>query len=175
MRTYEGMFLFDPTFATDMGKVEQEIARLMERAGAEIIMCNKWDERKLAYEIKGRKRGCYVLVFFRAESDKITGIERDVQLSESVLRVLIMRADYMTDEDMKAAYVIRSQPAGHGHGHGRGDREGRRFGGGQDERRRPRDEGGPPPRRPEAGRSGPATTVTAEPDKGADEDADGES
>jgi small subunit ribosomal protein S6 len=167
LRTYEGMFLFDPTFATDMGKVEQEIARLMERAGAEIIMCNKWDERKLAYEIKGRKRGCYVLVFFRAESDKITGIERDVQLSESVLRVLIMRADYMTEEDMKAAYVIRSQPAGHG----RGDREDRRFGGGQEERRRPRDEREGPPRRPEAEKPGPATTATAEPDRDADEES----
>jgi small subunit ribosomal protein S6 len=159
------MFLFDPTFATDMGKVEQEIARLMERAGAEIIMCNKWDERKLAYEIKGRKRGCYVLVFFRAESDKITGIERDVQLSESILRVLIMRADYMTEEDMKKAYVVRSQPAGHG----RGDREGRRSGGGPEERRRPRDEVEKPSETPEAEQSEPATTATAEPAEGADE------
>ena len=101
---------------------------------------------------------------------KITGIERDVQLSESVLRVLIMRADYMTEDDMKAAYVIRSQPAGHGHG--RGDREGRRFGGGSDERRRPRDERESPPRTPDAEKSEPATTVTAEPDEKAGKDSE---
>ncbi len=107
MNTYEGMFLFDTTFATDFSKVEQEVARLMERAGAETVMCKKWDERKLAYEIKGHKRGCYALVFFKADAGKIVGIERDVQLSEPVLRVLILRADHMTPEDMQAAYPSR--------------------------------------------------------------------
>jgi small subunit ribosomal protein S6 len=105
------MFLFDPSFAADMSKVEQEVERVMQRAGAEIIMSNKWDERKLAYEIKGRKRGCYVLTFFRAESDKIGSIERDVQLSESILRVLILKRDYMTEEDMKQAYGGRGPQA----------------------------------------------------------------
>ena len=122
MRIYEAMFLFDPSFAADMSKVEQEVDRLMKRAGAEIIMSNKWDERKLAYEIEGRKRGCYVLTFFRAEPEKIPSIERDVQLSESVLRVLILKRDYMTEDDMKQAYNLRSQPAG------LGDRPGRPAG-----------------------------------------------
>ncbi len=109
MKTYEGMFLFDPSFATDMKNVEQEVARLMERADAKTIMCDKWEERKLAYEIDGRKRGCYVLVFFEADPEKITSLERDVQLSESVLRVLILQAEYMTEEMMKKAYPIRQR------------------------------------------------------------------
>ena len=116
MKTYEAMFLFDSSFASDANKIEQEVGRLMERAGAEVVMSNKWDERKLAYEIKGRKRGCYVLTFFRAETDKITGIERDVHLSEVVLRVLIVRADHMTTEDMEAAYPSRRAAAELGSG-----------------------------------------------------------
>jgi small subunit ribosomal protein S6 len=111
LNTYEAMFLFDSTFATDFSRVEREVSRLMERAGAEIVLCRKWDERKLAYDIKGRKRGCYVLTFFRAGSDKINGIERDAQLSESVLRMLILRADHMTLEDMEAACPTRAAPA----------------------------------------------------------------
>ena len=114
MNTYEAMFLFDTTFGSDFSKVEQEVGRVMERAGAEIVMCRKWDERKLAYEIKGQKRGCYVLTFFRAEPSKIAGIERDAQLSEPVLRVLILRADHMTAEDMEAAYPSRPAAAERG-------------------------------------------------------------
>jgi single-strand DNA-binding protein len=104
------MFLFDPGFASDFSKVEREVGRIMERAQAEIIMCRKWDERKLAYEIKGRKRGCYVLTFFQVQSDNLAGIERDAQLSESILRALVLKADYMTEEDMQAACGGRAEP-----------------------------------------------------------------
>ena len=119
MNTYEAMFLFDSTFASDFAKVEQEVGRLMERAGAEIVVCRKWDERKLAYDIKGHKRGCYVLTFFRADPGRITGIERDAQLSEPVLRVLILRADHMTAEGMEAAYPSRHVAADRGGGEGK--------------------------------------------------------
>ena len=111
MNTYEAMFLFDPSYATDFARVEQEVDRLMGRAGAQVIMSQKWDERKLAYPIKGRKRGCYVLTFFRAEPDKITGVERDAQLSEPILRLLILRADHMTEEDMRGAYLSQPESA----------------------------------------------------------------
>ncbi|MBI4580317.1 MAG: 30S ribosomal protein S6 [Planctomycetes bacterium] len=103
MRNYEGMFLFDPAVLTDWESVQKEVHRILERAGAAIVACNRWDERRLAYEIKGRKRGVYALVYFKAEPDKIPGIERDVNLSESALRCLIVRVDHMTDEDMKEA------------------------------------------------------------------------
>ncbi|MFQ5491368.1 MAG: 30S ribosomal protein S6 [Phycisphaerae bacterium] len=115
MRTYEAMFLFDPSFASEANNAEQEVARLMERAGARIIMNKKWEERKLAYEIKGRKRGSYWLTFFEADSNSIGGIERDAGISEPILRLLIQRADHMTEEDMNKAYTARTQPAPHKH------------------------------------------------------------
>lgn len=110
MKTYEAMFLFDPSFAAEAGNPEKEVTRLMERASAQIVMNKKWEERKLAYEIKGRKRGSYWLTFFQADPQAITGIERDAQLSEVILRLLVQRADHMTEEDMNKAYTARSQP-----------------------------------------------------------------
>lgn len=98
MRHYEGMFLFDPTFAENYANVEKELERIMGRAGAEIIVAGKWDERKLAYEINRRRRGCYILAYFRAESDRITGIERDCQLSEPILRILILSTEGVSPE-----------------------------------------------------------------------------
>ena len=101
MNQYEGMFLFDPTFASDLEKAKQEVQRVLGRANAEISFLEKWDERKLAYEIKGRKRGCYLLSYFTCAGDRITGIERDVRISESILRALFRRADGVSPEHIE--------------------------------------------------------------------------
>lgn len=101
MRKYEAMFLFDPTFAADGANAETEIRRIMDRAGSEMILMGKWDERKLAYPIKKRKRGCYVLTYFNGEPGRIKEIERDCHLSEHVLRVLVTQAEDLSIERME--------------------------------------------------------------------------
>lgn len=109
MNQYEAMFLFDPTFGSSLEKCEGEIRRLMERAQAQILFCGKWDERRLAYKIRGRKRGVYVLVYFKAAPDKIASLKRDVKLSESILRILVLRADDVTREAMEQAFPTGSE------------------------------------------------------------------
>ena len=100
MNTYEVMFLLDPAFASKEEAADKEINRLMERASGQIIARHRWDERRLAYEIKRRKRGVYFLVYMRAPSASIPSLERDVQLSEGILRVLVTRADHVSEEKM---------------------------------------------------------------------------
>jgi small subunit ribosomal protein S6 len=95
------MFLFDSTFAADFSKAKEEVQRILQRAGAEIVFLEKWEERKLAYEIDGRKRGCYVLTYFNCDGSKIVGIERDARLSEPILRILVKKADGITREQME--------------------------------------------------------------------------
>ena len=113
MNTYEGMFLFDPAVGAKAEAVQGEIDRLMSRAEAELIVTKPAEERRLAYEIKGRKRGMYVLTYFRARGDKITGLERDIRLSELVLRALILRADGLSDERMQEATLGAAQDKRH--------------------------------------------------------------
>ena len=66
MRQYEGMFLFDASTITGEGEAKEEVQRLLDRSEAEIVVCRKWEERRLAYEIKKCKRGLYMLAYFRA-------------------------------------------------------------------------------------------------------------
>jgi len=105
------MFLIDPNFGASFEACEGEVKRLMDRAEAEILFCRKWDERRLAYRIKGRKRGVYILVYFKAAPDKISPLHRDVQISEDVLRVLVLRADGVTEEMMERAANMRAEAA----------------------------------------------------------------
>jgi small subunit ribosomal protein S6 len=101
--TYEGMFLFPQSAVADLQGASDHVMEILSRANAEVISFKKWDERRLAYEIKGNKRGLYFLVYFKAKATKLAGIERDCNLSEKLLRSMITRADHVTPEIMQAA------------------------------------------------------------------------
>jgi small subunit ribosomal protein S6 len=101
--TYEGLFLFPQSAVSDLQGASDHVLEILNRAGAEVISFKKWDERRLAYEIRGNKRGLYFLVYFRAMADKLAGIERDCSLSEKLLRAMVVRADQVTPETMEAA------------------------------------------------------------------------
>ena len=99
-RLYEGLFLVDSAqAASDWDGIIGAIEKVLSRAEAEIVSLNKWDERKLAYEINKKTRGTYILVYFNCDPLKIKAIERDVQLSEQILRVMILKTDQMSKED----------------------------------------------------------------------------
>jgi ribosomal protein S6 len=65
----------------------------LQKNGAEILKTEKWGEKKLAYKIKGHKRGTYFLIHFNAKNSAIVTIRRDFQLSDYVVRSLIVRDD----------------------------------------------------------------------------------
>ncbi len=101
-KLYEGMFLVDSgKAASDWDGVNAAIKKILDRAEAEIVSMRKWDDRRLAYDIRTTSRGTYMLCYFKAEGQKIQGIEKDVQLSENVIRVLILSTDQMTKEDIE--------------------------------------------------------------------------
>ncbi len=111
MNQYEAMFIFDPTFAAKYSNVDAELNRIMQRASATEVVARKWDDRRLAYRIKGRKRGVYVLAHFRAPGESIAGMERDARLSENILRLLVLRADYLTEEDFAQSRAAAEETA----------------------------------------------------------------
>ena len=100
-RLYEGMFLVDSAQASDWDAVVKTIKKLLKRSDAEIVTIRNWAERRLAYEIDHKSRGTYVLCFFKADGDKIRNIEKDVQLSEQVMRVLILGTEGREKEDVE--------------------------------------------------------------------------
>ena len=101
-KLYEAMFLIDSAeAAADWDGINTTIRNILERAEAEIVSIKKWDERKLAYEINGKTRGTYILCYFRVAGDRIRDIERDVRLSERIIRVLILCAEHREKEDVE--------------------------------------------------------------------------
>ncbi|MDJ0974167.1 MAG: 30S ribosomal protein S6 [Planctomycetota bacterium] len=96
MRTneYEAMFLLENNAATaDFEGTAGQVDEILTKHGAELVMKEKWDERKLAYEIKGQRRATYYLVYFRAPPASIDEVEVDLGLNEIVLRHLFIKLE----------------------------------------------------------------------------------
>lgn len=97
---YEAMFLANQAAAASFGDLIAHINNLLSRANAEVIAMKKWDERRLAYEIDKQKRGVYILAYISCPTDMVARLERDVQISDQLLRVLITSADHLSDEEI---------------------------------------------------------------------------
>ncbi|MDJ0523070.1 MAG: 30S ribosomal protein S6 [Planctomycetota bacterium] len=130
-RNYEAMFILDNNAATaDFEGTSAQVDAILERHGASIVQKDKWDERKLAYEIRGHRRGTYYLTYFTAEPDAIRKINEDVQLNEVILRHLVLtlelpiqeHIDNQADEREKLAEDSRKNSLGGWGGGRRGDR-----------------------------------------------------
>lgn len=103
-KLYEAMFLVDSAqAASDWDGIIGAIETILKRAEAEIVSMKKWDERRLAYDIQKKGRGTYILCYFRADGQKISAIERDVKLTERIMRVLILSAETRSQEDVDRA------------------------------------------------------------------------
>jgi small subunit ribosomal protein S6 len=93
-REYEAMFLLDNAAAVaDFTATAAIVDQILEKHGATIVQKEKWDERKLAFEIGGHKRATYYLVFFRAPTTALAPINGDAVLAEKILRHLIIVLD----------------------------------------------------------------------------------
>lgn len=100
---YEVMFLAGQAAAASFGDLVAHINHLIKRANGEVIAMKKWDERRLAFEIDKQKRGVYILAYVSCPADQVGHLERDVQISDRLLRVLVTSAAHLSDEEIAAA------------------------------------------------------------------------
>lgn len=98
--TYEMMFLAGQSQSADFGALIEHIEEIVSRANGEVLAMQKWDERRLAYTIDKQKRGIYVLVYVSCPTDGPAHVERDVVISDRLMRVMIVRADHLSDEEI---------------------------------------------------------------------------
>jgi len=107
INTYESMFLLGSGFAADLDNAQKLVRGIVEKHEGKVLVIKKWDERKLAYEIRGEKRGLYIVCFFKAPPEGVAGVVRDVELSDQMLRVMVTKADHLNETEMAA---VEPQP-----------------------------------------------------------------
>jgi small subunit ribosomal protein S6 len=61
--------------------------------GGTIDNVDVWGRRRLAYEINKKSEGIYAVVNFTASSDATVELDRQLKLSEAVMRTKVLRAE----------------------------------------------------------------------------------
>jgi len=85
---YESMFVLHPgEAAKDMDAAVQAASDMITKAGGNVLKIDKWDDRRLTYEIKRQKRGIYVLAYFESEGAVPNELQRLAGMADLVLRV----------------------------------------------------------------------------------------
>ncbi len=91
---YEGMFILDSNqYGRDPGGVSGQVAKMLEAAGGTVMVSRLWEERRLAFPIKGQRKGTYWLTYFRLDPARLVGIQRQCELNDAVLRNLFLKVD----------------------------------------------------------------------------------
>ena len=91
---YEGLFILDSNkFARDRDNLARELEGLVEAVDGEMLVSRLWEERRLAYPIDGHRKGAYWLTYFKVDSNQITNLTRQCQLSDSIIRTLFLKVD----------------------------------------------------------------------------------
>ena len=92
MRDYEVVYIFDSAVPEEEinEKLERYHKLLTEQGGAEITAVDHWGRRQLAYPIRKKNAGYYVVAQFRGSSDALPEFERLLKLDEGLLRYLVV-------------------------------------------------------------------------------------
>lgn len=72
--------------------VIEQVKTWVEADGA-VNKIDRWGRRKLAYEIDRQREGYYVLFHAEIDPKNLDELERNLRLSTSILRYLVVRKD----------------------------------------------------------------------------------
>jgi len=91
---YEGMFILDSNrYSRDPEKVSGQVAKVIQESGGEILVTRLWEERRLAYPIKGHRKGTYWLTYFRLPGERLSEMRQKFRLSDTILRMLFLKVN----------------------------------------------------------------------------------
>ena len=94
MRQYELMVILDPEL--DDRTVQPSLEKFLtvvKTDGGSIDKVDVWGRRRLAYPIKKKDEGSYVVTTFTSEPATAKELDRQLGLSELVMRTKLLRAD----------------------------------------------------------------------------------
>jgi len=106
LREYELMYLLTPELPEDeMTAATERVSSLITNRGGEITKVDTWGRRRLAYPIRRHSDGYYTVLRFNLEPEQTVELERNLRLTEPVLRHIIVHA-----EDIPPPRTIRRVP-----------------------------------------------------------------
>ncbi len=92
MPFYESTFIVrQDVSAAQVETLTKEYAEIISSNGGEVKKTEQWGLRTLAYRIRKNKKGHYVMFDLEAPAEAVAEMERNMRLSEDILRFLTIK------------------------------------------------------------------------------------
>lgn len=115
MSLYESVFIARPDLSTSqVEKLAEKFAGFITENGGSIEKTEHWGLRQLAYPIKKNKKGHYVMFNVSAPSAALAEMERNMRISEDVMRFMSVSVEELDPTPAKAIeFKVTREPSHH--------------------------------------------------------------
>jgi small subunit ribosomal protein S6 len=94
MKKYETIFILDPDLeeAQTQSAIEK-VKGIISQNNGEILKVEDWGKRKLAYQVKKKAKGHYILIHLMGSPTLISELERNFRVMDAVIKFQSVRLD----------------------------------------------------------------------------------
>lgn len=93
MKNYELIYVLRPNLDDEAKTAVLDKVKAIIETSGEVEKVDVWGVRKLAYEIQKLNEGFYVLVNFKAATELPKELDRNLKISDAVIRHMIVNLD----------------------------------------------------------------------------------
>lgn len=103
---YETLFVVHPEKGPRMKEFIERFKKVIEGKDGTIAQVDEWGARDLAYRIEKQSKGFYTLLRYHASGPAVEELERNLKLTDGILRYLTVRVD--DDSPAINPYTVRT-------------------------------------------------------------------
>jgi small subunit ribosomal protein S6 len=112
MRPYEVMVIFDASLEEDAVRaLVDRFTQQLIAAGAKAVRAESWGKKRLAYPVRHRNEGYYVVIEANAEPAALSDLDRQLTLADEVIRHKVLRLPERATGRSRPATSIESTTA----------------------------------------------------------------
>jgi small subunit ribosomal protein S6 len=112
--SYELTYIVNSVLSDEQIKnVVKRISEFIEENGGKVSRSDEWGTRRLAYPIRKKRNGYYVNLFFEADANLITRLERMLEIDDDILRYMTLRLDAVMlryHSEVRDTSKLRAEP-----------------------------------------------------------------
>ncbi len=90
MNNYEVMFIIEAALEDDKKEAAIQMVKEIITANGEIVSADIWGMRKLAYPIRKKNEGYYVVIQFKSGPELPKELDRRLKIFDSIIRHIII-------------------------------------------------------------------------------------
>ena len=104
MNKYETIFIVDPDLQEEQVQATLERVKniIAQAEGAELLKLEDWGVRKLAYQVKKKVNGHYILLHLRGKPALLSELHRNFRVMDAVIKFQSVRLDEQQESAVKA-------------------------------------------------------------------------